>query len=45
VKPRERLAAWAVTGPPGHFLSAAVDIVAAWVRYGWARARGKDPLG
>jgi hypothetical protein len=45
VKPGERLAAWLVTGPLGHLWSAAVDIVKAWARYGWARLRGRDPYG
>ncbi|MET0512913.1 MAG: hypothetical protein ABW135_14675 [Thermoleophilaceae bacterium] len=36
---RERLAAWTVTGPPGHFWSASVDIAAAWARYLWKRVR------
>jgi hypothetical protein len=45
VRPRERLAAWLITGPVGHLWSAAADIVAAWMRYGWARARGRDPMG
>jgi hypothetical protein len=45
VKPLDRFAAWAVTGPPGHFLSAVADIVVLWTRYGWARATRKSPTG
>jgi hypothetical protein len=41
VKPRDRLAAWLVTGPLGHLWSAVADIVVLWTRYLWARARGR----
>ena len=37
--PRERLAAWVVTGPLGHFWSAAADITVLWVRYGLSLLR------
>jgi hypothetical protein len=43
VTPRDRLAAWLVTGPAGHLWSAAADIVVLWVRYGWARATRRTP--
>jgi hypothetical protein len=45
VTPTDRIAAWVVTGPVGHFLSAAADIVLLWVRYGWARATRRRPSG
>jgi hypothetical protein len=45
VRPTDRLAAWLVTGPAGHFWSAAADIVLLWVRYGWARATRRPPSG
>jgi hypothetical protein len=45
VRPTDRLAAWLVTGPPGHFWSAAADIVVLWVRYGWARTTRRPPSG
>jgi hypothetical protein len=44
VTPRDRLAAWLITGPVGHLWSALADIAAAWTRYAWARIRGRDPL-
>ena len=37
--PGEKLAAWVVTGPLGHFWSVAADITLLWVRYGLARLR------
>jgi hypothetical protein len=43
VTPRDRLAAWLVTGPAGHLWSAAADIVVLWARYGWARATRRTP--
>ncbi|MGE5635668.1 MAG: hypothetical protein ACM3UV_01830 [Nocardioidaceae bacterium] len=43
--PAERLDAWLVTGPAGHFWSAAVDLALILARLGWARARGRDPYG
>jgi hypothetical protein len=45
VTPTDRLAAWLVTGPVGHFWSAAADITLLWVRYGWARATRRPPPG
>jgi hypothetical protein len=45
VTPTDRLAAWLVTGPVGHFWSAAADIVLLWVRYGWGRATRRPPSG
>ncbi|MGH2716282.1 MAG: hypothetical protein ACRDM7_20840 [Thermoleophilaceae bacterium] len=45
MRTRDRLAAWLVTGPPGHLWSAVADIVVLWVRYGWARATRRDPSG
>ena len=46
--PIERLAAWWVTGPPGHLWSAVADVTALTARYGLFRARtllgaGKPP--
>jgi hypothetical protein len=46
--PAERLMAWIVTGPLGHFWSVMVDVVVLWVRYGLFKARtlagaGKPP--
>ncbi|HYP48501.1 MAG TPA: hypothetical protein VEQ61_07680 [Thermoleophilaceae bacterium] len=35
----ERLVAWALTGPPGHLWSAAVDIALLWARFGWSWLR------
>lgn len=43
--PGERVAAWLVTGPAGHTWSAVADLTVLWGRYGWARARGRDPFG
>jgi hypothetical protein len=43
VRPTDRLAAWLVTGPAGHFWSAAADIALLWVRYGWARVTRRVP--
>jgi hypothetical protein len=37
VTPTDRLAAWLVTGPPGHLWSATADIAVLFARYGWAR--------
>lgn len=37
--PAERLAAWAVTGPPGHLWSVVADVSLLWARYGAYRAR------
>jgi hypothetical protein len=45
VRPTDRLAAWIVTGPVGHFWSAVADIVMLWARYGWARVTGRTPSG
>jgi hypothetical protein len=45
VRPTDRLAAWLVTGPPGHLWSAAADIVVLCARYGWARVTRKTPSG
>jgi len=39
--PAERLAAWVVTGPPGHLWSALADVAELWARYGLARLRGR----
>jgi hypothetical protein len=33
----DRLAAWIVTGPLGHFWSATADIAVLWTRYAWSR--------
>jgi hypothetical protein len=38
VSSRDRLAAWLVTGPPGHLWSVAADIVVLWTRYLLSRA-------
>ena len=40
---RARLATWLVTGPVGHLVAGAIDWLALLGRYGWARARGRDP--
>ena len=40
---RARLETWLVTGPVGHLAAGAVDWLALLSRYGWARARGRDP--
>jgi hypothetical protein len=45
VSRRDRFAAWIVTGPLGHLWSALADIAVAWVRYAWARLRGRPPVG
>jgi hypothetical protein len=37
--PGERLAAWVVTGPPGHLYGTLADVVVLWVRYGRHRAK------
>ena len=41
--PLERLQAWLVTGPVGHFWSAVADVAILWTRWQIARARGKAP--
>jgi hypothetical protein len=41
VNPRDRLAAWLVTGPLGHLWSAVADIVVVWTKYLWSRAKGR----
>jgi hypothetical protein len=41
VNPRDRLAAWLVTGPLGHLWSATADIAELWARYLWLKARGR----
>lgn len=38
-----RAAAWIVTGPLGHAYGGVLDWASLAARYGWARARGKDP--
>jgi hypothetical protein len=38
-----RFAAWVVTGPVGHLYGGVADLTALLARYGWARARGRDP--
>lgn len=40
--PRERAAAWLVTGPVGHLWAGAADWAALLARIGWARARGQE---
>lgn len=40
---RTALAARLVTGRAGHLYGGVVDWVVLLVRFGWARARGKDP--
>jgi hypothetical protein len=41
VKARDRLAAWLVTGPLGHFWSALADMALIWARWLAHRARGR----
>jgi hypothetical protein len=38
---RERVAAWYVTGPLGHFVSGVIDWVALLVKLGAARTRAR----
>jgi hypothetical protein len=40
---RVRVAAWLVTGPLGHLWAGLCDWVELLARYGWARARGREP--
>jgi len=40
---RTRAAAWIVTGPVGHAYGVVVDWALLAARWGWARARGRDP--
>jgi len=37
----DRLAAWYVTGPLGHFVAGALDVSALVLRMLWLRARGR----
>jgi hypothetical protein len=39
--PRERLAAWLVTGPLGHLYGTLADIVLLWTRWGVSRVRAR----
>jgi hypothetical protein len=39
--PRERLAAWLVTGPIGHLYGTLTDIALLWGRWGLARVRAR----
>jgi hypothetical protein len=41
VRVGQRIQAWVVTGPIGHFWSAAADMTLIWVRYLAHRARGR----
>jgi hypothetical protein len=38
-----RLGAWLVTGPLGHLAAGVVDWIGLFLRWAWARARGRDP--
>ena len=40
---RTRAAAWIVTGPVGHLYGGVADWTLLAVRWGWAKARGRDP--
>jgi hypothetical protein len=39
---RDRLLAWLLTGPVGHFAAAVADWVVLLGRYQWARLRGRE---
>ena len=39
--PRERVAAWFVTGPLGHLYGTTVDIGEAWTRWALSRLRAR----
>jgi hypothetical protein len=39
---RTRFAAWLVTGPPGHLWGGVADWATLLVRWGWARAHGRE---
>ena len=39
MKPRDRLAAWIVTGPLGHLWSVLADVAVLFARYGWSRLK------
>jgi hypothetical protein len=41
LRPGERALAWLVTGPIGHLVAGAIDVIALVVRLAWARARGR----
>lgn len=41
--PAERLAAWWITGPLGHFAGGFADWLQMLGRWLWARARGREP--
>ena len=41
MRPDERLAAWLVTGPAGHFAAGAIDWTVTLGRYWSARLRGR----
>jgi hypothetical protein len=43
LSPRVRVAAWLVTGPLGHLWAGAADWGSLFVRYWWARVRGREP--
>jgi hypothetical protein len=39
-----RLLAWLITGPLGHLAAGVVDWAALFVRWVYARARGREPF-
>jgi hypothetical protein len=39
--PRERIAAWIVTGPLGHLYGTLADITVLWTRWGLSRVRAR----
>jgi len=39
--PRERFAAWLVTGPIGHLYGTLADVALPWGRWGFARVRAR----
>jgi hypothetical protein len=39
--PREKLAAWIMTGPPGHLYGTLADIAVLWTRWGLSRVRAR----
>jgi hypothetical protein len=40
---RVKVAAWVVTGPVGHLWAGVADWATLLARYGWARARRREP--
>jgi hypothetical protein len=42
LRPDERVLAWVITGPIGHFLAGLIDATTLLIRLGWARARGRE---